>query len=129
MSAPPASGRRGRSDIHALDQGPRLKRSDGPLDPVEHGAGVLFHLAVGPLELPIQAVEQALANNRDLRQTLLNVQTARAAYRVQRADQLPGLEAQASGNRQRLPADLSGTGAARVQSNYQAGAGLMAFEM
>ncbi|WP_057092065.1 efflux transporter outer membrane subunit [Comamonas thiooxydans] len=74
-------------------------------------------------------IETALANNRDLRQTLLNVQTARAAYRVQRADQLPGLEAQASGNRQRLPADLSGTGAARVQSNYQAGAGLMAFEL
>jgi multidrug efflux system outer membrane protein len=74
-------------------------------------------------------IETALANNRDLRQTLLNVQTARAAYRVQRADQLPGLEAQASGNRQRLPADLSGTGAARVQSNYQAGVGLMAFEL
>jgi multidrug efflux system outer membrane protein len=74
-------------------------------------------------------IETALANNRDLRQTLLNVQTARAAYRVQRADQLPGLEAQAGGNRQRLPADLSGTGAARVQSNYQAGAGLMAFEL
>ena len=42
-------------------------------------------------------IETALANNRDLRQTLLNVQTARAAYRVQRADQLPGLEAQAGG--------------------------------
>lgn len=74
-------------------------------------------------------IETALANNRDLRQTLLNVQTARAAYRVQRADQLPGLEAQAGGTRQRMPADLSGTGAARVQSNYQAGAGLMAFEL
>ncbi|MEX8192424.1 efflux transporter outer membrane subunit [Comamonas guangdongensis] len=74
-------------------------------------------------------IDTALANNRDLRQALLNVQAARAAYRVQRADQLPGLELQAGGNRQRLPADLNGTGAAAVQSNYQLSAGLMAFEL
>ncbi|MDR2297134.1 MAG: efflux transporter outer membrane subunit [Comamonas sp.] len=74
-------------------------------------------------------IDVALAHNRDLRQALLNVQAARAAYRVQRADQLPGLEVQSGGTRQRLPADLSGTGAATVQSNYQVSAGLMAFEL
>lgn len=74
-------------------------------------------------------IAKALANNRDLRQALLNVQAARAAYRVQRADQLPAASAQANSSRQRQPADLSGTGSATVQSNYQVNAGLMAFEL
>lgn len=74
-------------------------------------------------------IEQALANNRDMRQALLNVQAARAAYQVQRADQLPAVSAQASGSRQRTPADLSSSGASMVSNNYQVNAGLMAFEL
>lgn len=74
-------------------------------------------------------VQTALANNRDLRQTLLNVEAARAQYRVQRADRLPGIEAQGSGTRQRVPADLGATGRAEVQSQWQAGVGLAAFEL
>lgn len=45
-------------------------------------------------------------NNRSLRQTLLDIEQARAQYRILRADRLPGFSAGASGNRQRLPADL-----------------------
>lgn len=74
-------------------------------------------------------VAQALARNRNLRQTLLDVEAARAVYRVQRADRLPGLDLQAGGTRQRTPADLNGTGEARTQSTYQAGVGLAAFEL
>ena len=74
-------------------------------------------------------VELAIANNRDLRQTLLNVQAARAQYRIQRADRLPGIDVQGSGTRQRVPADLSTTGQAEVQSSWQAGVGLAAFEL
>lgn len=74
-------------------------------------------------------IDMALANNRDLRQTLLNVQAARAQYRVQRADRLPGVEAQGSGTRQRVPADLSATQQSQVQSQWQAGVGLAAFEI
>lgn len=74
-------------------------------------------------------IEQALANNRDMRQALLNVQAARAAYQVQRADQLAAVSAQASGSRQRTPADLSSSGASMVSNNYQVNAGLMAFEL
>lgn len=74
-------------------------------------------------------VDLALANNRDLRQTLLNVEAARAQYRVQRADRLPGIEAQAGGTRQRVPADLNATGQPQVQSSWQAGAGLATFEL
>lgn len=76
-----------------------------------------------------QLVELALANNRDLRQTLLNVDAARAMYRVQRADRLPGSEAQAGGTRQRVPDDLNGSGQAATQGSYQVGVGLAAFEL
>ena len=76
-----------------------------------------------------QLVELALANNRDLRQTLLNVQAARAQYRVQRADRLPGIEVQGNGNRQRTPADLNPSGQAGVQSTWQAGVGMATFEL
>ena len=74
-------------------------------------------------------VDQALANNRSLRQTLLDVEAARALYRVQRAERLPTIEAQGAGSRQRLPADLSSTGQAAVQSSYQAGLGVTGFEL
>ncbi|GHC91235.1 outer membrane protein OprJ [Pseudorhodoferax aquiterrae] len=74
-------------------------------------------------------VARALANNRSLRQTLLDVQAARALYRVQRAEQLPGLQAEAGGQRQRLPEDLRAPGTPAVQSSLQAGVGLAAFEL
>jgi len=40
-----------------------------------------------------EVIAQALANNRDLRVAMLNVEKARAQYRVQRADRVPSLEA------------------------------------
>jgi multidrug efflux system outer membrane protein len=45
-----------------------------------------------------QVIERALANNRDLRVAALNVEQARAEYRVQRADLSPGVSATASGS-------------------------------
>ncbi|MCY1372944.1 Outer membrane protein OprJ [compost metagenome] len=66
----------------------------------------------------------ALDNNRSLRQTLLDIEQARAQYRIQRADRVPGLGAGASGDRQRLPADLSSTGVRDVTSSYQVGLAL-----
>ncbi|KQP38107.1 efflux transporter outer membrane subunit [Pseudorhodoferax sp. Leaf274] len=44
-------------------------------------------------------VEQALANNRDLRVAVLNIEQARAQYRIQRADRLPSIGVGASGSR------------------------------
>lgn len=76
-----------------------------------------------------QTIALALDNNRDLRQTLLNIDVARAQYRVQRADRLPGLGLQAEGTRQRAPADISAAGVARTQSTYQVGLGVTAFEL
>jgi multidrug efflux system outer membrane protein len=40
-----------------------------------------------------EVIAQALANNRDLRVAVLNVEKAQAQYRVQRADRVPSLEA------------------------------------
>lgn len=76
-----------------------------------------------------QLVALALDNNRDLRQAVLNIEAARAQYRIERADRLPGINAQGTGTRQRVPGDLSSTGSAGVQSSYQAGIGLTAFEI
>ncbi|HGE2095031.1 TPA: multidrug efflux transporter outer membrane subunit TOprJ [Pseudomonas aeruginosa] len=73
-----------------------------------------------------RAVDTALSNNRSLRQALLDIEAARAQYRIQRADRLPSINANASGNRQRLPADLSQTGRSEVTSNYQVGLGEVA---
>ncbi|WP_413974920.1 efflux transporter outer membrane subunit [Stenotrophomonas acidaminiphila] len=74
-------------------------------------------------------VQQALTHNRDLRQTLIDVEAVRAQYRIQRADRLPNLNLQGSGSRQRIPADVSQTQAATVQSSYEVGVGLVAFEL
>ncbi|MDH4608109.1 efflux transporter outer membrane subunit [Pseudomonas sp. BN102] len=71
----------------------------------------------------------ALDNNRSLRQTLLDIEQARAQYRIQRADRVPGLAAGASGNRQHQPADLSSTGARDVASSYQVGLALPEYEL
>jgi len=71
----------------------------------------------------------ALDNNRSLRQTLLDIEQARAQYRIQRADRVPGLNANASGNRQRLPADLASNGQAGVASSYQVGVSLPEYEL
>lgn len=74
-------------------------------------------------------IDVSIDNNRNLRQALLNIEAARAQYRVQRADRLPGLEAQGDGTRQRVPADLSSTGQVSIQESYQAGVRLTSFEL
>lgn len=52
-------------------------------------------------------IETALQNNRDLRVAVLNVERARALYRVQRADSLPTISAEGSYLRQRIGENAS----------------------
>lgn len=66
-------------------------------------------------------ITQALTNNRDLRIAALNVEAARASYRIQRADTLPTLAAQGSGLVQRTPGSLSAGGQSAVGRSYQVG--------
>jgi outer membrane protein, multidrug efflux system len=50
----------------------------------------------------------ALADNRDLRIATLNVEAARAQFRVQRGALLPTVEAQGSYTKQRIPSSVAG---------------------
>ena len=68
-----------------------------------------------------EVVALALDHNRDLRVAVLDVERARAQYRIQRADRLPALGAEAALER-------SG-GDAPVSEAYTAGLGLAAFEL
>jgi multidrug efflux system outer membrane protein len=74
-------------------------------------------------------IELALANNRDLRVAILNIEQARAQYRVQDAQTLPTVNASGSGTAARTPASLSGTGAAVTSHQYSANLGVSAYEL
>lgn len=78
-----------------------------------------------------QVIDQALANNRDLRVAALNVEKARALYRVQRAERVPTLSADGSASHSRTPGSLSGTGSASTSTSrqYSAEVGLSSYEL
>jgi multidrug efflux system outer membrane protein len=77
-------------------------------------------------------IEQALANNRDLRITAANIVSAREQYRIQRAQLLPTIVAGADATFTGGPrADASGTGSttSRDKSSYAADIGVSGFEI
>ena len=76
-----------------------------------------------------EVIELALAQNRDLRVALLNVQRAQAQYDVQRSDQLPKVTASGGQTAQRLPGGLSATGQPGISRQYTATVGVSAFEL
>lgn len=69
-----------------------------------------------------QLIELALANNRDLRVAILNIEQARAQYQIRRADRLPTVNLGASGSRMTRADDA-------ISSNYSAGLTVSAFEL
>ena len=68
-------------------------------------------------------IEQALANNRDLMVAAANIAAAREQVRIQRAQQLPQIDATA-----RASADSGGDGE-NVSTRYEVGVGINAFEI
>ena len=72
-------------------------------------------------------IRQALVNNRDLMAAAANIVAAREQYRIQRANQLPQVDASggvtARGEREDATGDTS------VTANYQAGVGVSSFEL
>ncbi len=76
-----------------------------------------------------ELIALALANNRDLRVSILNIEQARAQYRVQRADSWPQISATGSANANRTPASLSATGAPTTSHQYSADVGVSAYEL
>ncbi|MFJ5255921.1 efflux transporter outer membrane subunit [Pseudomonas sp. NPDC088414] len=75
-----------------------------------------------------QLIESALVNNRDLRVAALNVEAFQAQYRIQRADLLPAVSANASESRQRLPPSVTGS-KAMINSTYAVNLGVSAYEL
>ncbi|MDH0649764.1 efflux transporter outer membrane subunit [Pseudomonas sp. GD03858] len=76
-----------------------------------------------------QLIDMALANNRDLRVALLNVEASRAQYRIQRAELLPAVTANANGQRQYLPRSMTGGRDGMIRSSYAANLGISAYEL
>lgn len=70
----------------------------------------------------------ALQNNRDLRIAALNVERARALYRIQRADSFPNANVEGSFTRQRMPPGLILPGREGIAEQYSASVGA-AFEL
>jgi multidrug efflux system outer membrane protein len=71
----------------------------------------------------------ALVNNRDLRLATLNIDKARAQYRIQRAAAFPTITAEGSGTSSRTPGTLSNSGVATTSHQYSADIGLSSYEL
>lgn len=76
-----------------------------------------------------QVIELALANNRDLRVSTLNIEKARAQYGIERAALLPTLSANGNQTAAKVPASVSSTGSERISREYDANLGITAYEL
>ncbi len=80
-------------------------------------------------------IDLALVQNRDLRVAVGNIQRARAQYRVQRAELIPGVALSASQARSRTPQDVAGfsapgsAGGALDLDSYSVNLGVSAYEL
>lgn len=108
----------------AWPSGPSYK--DGPAAPL--GAEVPWRAFFTDERLQA-VIAAALENNRELRSAALNVERARALYRIQRAELLPAVDAVGSGSKARVPYDLSGTGRSETVEQYRAELGVASWEI
>jgi multidrug efflux system outer membrane protein len=124
--------------LGACTLAPRYERPASPVasgyEDVAAGAAAVPAAEIGWREFfpdpDLQAlIAAALENNRDLRVATLNVEAARAQYRIQRADLLPPLDITGTANNQRTPPDLSATGQSELTRAYSAGIGMPSFEL
>jgi len=74
-----------------------------------------------------QVIAQALSQSRDLRRAALNIEAARALYRIQRAQQLPSIDAAVSVTTAR--AITGGDNMASTATRYGASVGLAGWEI
>ena len=96
------------------------------------GASLQAAAALGWVQSPQlrEVIALALANNRDLRVAVENIERARAQYGITRADLLPGVNAQAQASRARTAAGMtSATQAASVSTQYTAQLGFASYEI
>ncbi|EAR1071839.1 multidrug transporter [Salmonella enterica subsp. enterica serovar Typhimurium] len=96
----------------------------GAPDAADIGWRDFFH---DPLLQELIAI--ALRNNRDLRKAGLNVEAARALYRIQRAEMLPTLGIATAMDASRTPADLSVMDESEINRRYEAAGATTAWEL
>ena len=76
-----------------------------------------------------RVISRAIANNRDLRIAVLNIQKARSGYRMTRSGLLPSLNAQGAESHSLTPASVSQTGSAIDATVYSAQLAVPAWEL
>ena len=76
-----------------------------------------------------QVLALALANNRDLRVATLNIEKARAQYRIQNADLYPSVSATGSQSATRTADTLRVPGNPEISRQYSASVGVSAYEL
>src|SRR5580704_15862393 len=123
---------------------PKYIRPDAPVAIPEHNvvSGIpavnIGWRAFFPDSQLQQLIALALANNRDLRVAALNVETAQARYRIQRANLFPTIAASTTEQAERLPASVLATSSPAgntsaqgdiVSHSYTAGIGFTNFEL
>lgn len=122
--------------LGACSMAPHYERPEAPVPQAWKGAGSGDRVAadIGWREFFSdeklrRVIEQALANNRDLRVATANIERARAQYGVQRAAQLPSIAATGAESASRTTAAMSTTGQERVTRTYTAGVGISSWEL
>ena len=76
-----------------------------------------------------QVIALALANNRDLRVSVLNIEKARAQYGVDSAALLPKISANVGQNAARTPGSMLPGGEAQVSHQYNGGLAMASYEL
>jgi multidrug efflux system outer membrane protein len=74
-------------------------------------------------------IETGLRNNRDLRTATLNVERARALYRIQQAEILPAVDASGRLLDERVPGTINGDGRSYTVKQYRAEVGVTSWEI
>jgi len=74
-------------------------------------------------------IQQALENNRDLRVAALNIEVARATYRVSESALFPQINGTGSFTSQRIPKGVSSSSADITNRTYQANLGVTSWEL
>lgn len=74
-------------------------------------------------------IEQSLAHNRDLRLATLNIEAARAQYRITGANRWPTVNAQAGSSVTRSAADVSHTANGQITRQLSASLGVSSWEL
>ena len=76
-----------------------------------------------------QTIAMALENNRNIRVAALNVEKARAYYRIRRAELLPTVNATGSGYKEHVPGDLTDSGRSTTREQYRVDLGISSWEI